>query len=85
MQHRRISVNSLAKCMQAFERIAKDAILQDLCPKGMGVSVNSPAKVMRAFGRIAEDAILHDLCPKSMGVSVVLKDFLITYLIKLSK
>ncbi len=32
-------MNSLAKYMQAFIRIAKDAILQDLCPKSMGVSV----------------------------------------------
>ena len=32
-------MNSLAKFMQAFIRIAKDAILQYLCPKGMGVSM----------------------------------------------
>ena len=35
----RISVNSPAKSMQAFRRIAKDAILHNLCPKGMGISV----------------------------------------------
>ena len=35
-----VSVNSPAKDMRAIIRIAKDAILQDLCPKGMGVSVN---------------------------------------------
>ncbi len=38
-RHITYSVNSLAKYMQAFGRIAKDAILQDLCPKSMGVSV----------------------------------------------
>ncbi len=65
-----VSVNRLAKYMQAFGRIVKDAILQDLCPKSMGVSVNSLAKYMQAFGRIAKDAILQGLCPKSMGVSV---------------
>jgi hypothetical protein len=34
-----ISVNSLAKNLRAITRIAKTAILQDLCPKSMGVSV----------------------------------------------
>jgi hypothetical protein len=32
-------VNSPAKDMQAIGRIAKAAILHDLCPKSMGVSV----------------------------------------------
>ncbi len=67
-----LSVNSLAKDMQAFIRIAKDAILQDLCLRhprhkliqsaGMGVSVNSLAKDMQAQS-LAYEAIL---CPKSM-------------------
>ena len=39
------SMNSLAKKMRAIKRIAKDAILQDLCPKSMDVS-------MCIFGRI---------------------------------
>jgi hypothetical protein len=32
-------VNSLAKNLRAITRIAKAAILQDLCPESMGVSV----------------------------------------------
>jgi len=32
-------VKSPAKDMRVFERIAKAAILQDLCQEGMGVSV----------------------------------------------
>ena len=34
------SVNSLAKCKRVIRRIAKEAILHDLCPKSMGISVN---------------------------------------------
>jgi hypothetical protein len=33
------SVNCLAEGMRVIRRIAKEAILQDLCPKGMGASV----------------------------------------------
>lgn len=32
-------MNNLAKKMRAIKRIAKDAILRDLCPKSMGVRV----------------------------------------------
>jgi hypothetical protein len=33
------SVNCLARCMRGIRRIAKEAILQDLFSKSMGVSV----------------------------------------------
>ena len=54
-----VSKNSLAKELRAITRIAKTAILQDLCPKDMGVSKNSLAKKLRAITRIAKAAILH--------------------------
>ncbi len=40
ISRKEVSVNSLAKDMQAIRRLAKAAILRDICPKSMGVSVN---------------------------------------------
>ena len=71
-----VSVNSLAKDLRAITRIAKAAILQDLCPESMGVSVK---KKHLHTGRTAKFAqwclllVLPAFCTAaygSIGVSV---------------